>query len=171
MTTRCWKKSSAVFLASHKFSEIEMCFRDSSALTKCWQDPNCQTRFLSACLSGSLIVHLLGYLVPGVTTLGRCWVNYLWAAGSRLPGSTACPGQVLCSLLQRMDRDLILLHSKEEEKIIIRWKNSPHLRIAFLCTVLERASCWQVDGQLKLFCWFRFKSLSLCRIRCYIAAR
>lgn len=58
-----------------------------------------------------------GILVP-VTALGTYWGNCLWAAVSRLPGSRACPGQELCSLLQTMGKGLILLHSKGEEKVI-----------------------------------------------------
>lgn len=84
VTTRCWKHSSAVFLASHKFSEIEICFKDSSILTKwCWQDPNCQTHFLSGCTSGSLVVHLLGYLVPESVA----WGHTDWTAAElQVPG-------------------------------------------------------------------------------------
>lgn len=136
VTTRCWKNSSAIFSASHKFSEIEMCFRDSSILTKCWQDPDCQIYFLSGCL-------FVWKPFPRVTTFDRCCENCLWAADSRLLRSTLCTGQMICTLLQRMDKTLIHWHCEEEEKIIQDGINAQTLNcFSVHCACVTLASRW-----------------------------
>lgn len=115
VTAVFWKNSSAIYLASHQFLEIEMCCRESSILTKCWQDPTCQTHFLSGYQSGLLTVHLLDCLVPESLP----WSNaHEPPLSSGCPGSPACPGWVLCTLFHAVVRGLVLFHLTKKKKLL-----------------------------------------------------
>lgn len=115
VTAVFWKNSSAIYLASHQFLEIEMCCRESSILTKCWQDPTCQTHFLSGYQSGLLTVHLLDCLVPESLP----WSNAHWTPSElwvpripRLPWvstlhSFSCSGQRLGTLSFNKEEKII----------------------------------------------------------------
>jgi len=119
VTATCWKNSNAIYLASHQFLEIDMCCRDSSVLTKRWQDPTCQTRFLSGCRPGLLVVHLLDCCVPESPPWGDAhWTpsELLVPRIPSLPCATtlqpfACSGQTWYSFILRKKKKLLKMET------------------------------------------------------------